>query len=205
MPKEVILIGGGGHSSAVIDVIEAQNRYKINAIFDENPKKIGTLICGYEIKYSTHNFEQMLAESRYFVITIGQIKTPEPRIHWFEKLKSLGAKFPIIISPFAHVSSHANVAEGSVVMHGAIVNARASVGKNCIINSKALVEHDVKIGAHSHVSTSAVVNGNCVVGRKVFIGSNAVLKQGVRIADECIVAMGTKIFEDINSIGTVFN
>ena len=27
-------------------------------------------------------------------------------------------------------------------MHGAIVNAGARVGKNCIINSKSLIEHD---------------------------------------------------------------
>ena len=37
-------------------------------------------------------------------------------------------------------------------MHGAIVNACAQIGKNVIINSMALIEHDVHIGNHCHIN-----------------------------------------------------
>ena len=33
-------------------------------------------------------------------------------------------------------------------MHHAIVNANTSIGDNCIINSKALIEHDCSISNH---------------------------------------------------------
>jgi UDP-3-O-[3-hydroxymyristoyl] glucosamine N-acyltransferase len=33
------------------------------------------------------------------------------------------------------------------------------VGRNCIINTKALVEHDAIIEDHCHISTGAIVNG----------------------------------------------
>ena len=31
--------------------------------------------------------------------------------------------------------------------------------KNCIINNKALIEHDAIIGDHCHIATGAIING----------------------------------------------
>ena len=44
-------------------------------------------------------------------------------------------------------------------MHQALINTNARVGRNCIINTKALIEHDAIIEDNCHVSTVAVVNG----------------------------------------------
>ena len=54
-------------------------------------------------------------------------------------------------------------------MHGAIVNAGATIQKNCIINSNALIEHDCSIGENCHISTGAVVNGHTWIGDNSFI------------------------------------
>ena len=62
-----------------------------------------------------------------------------------------GFKFPSIISPLAYVSNQAKIGEGTIVMHEPIVNA-GIVGKNCIINSKSLIEYDAVIGNNSVVS-----------------------------------------------------
>ena len=43
------------------------------------------------------------------------------------------------------------------------MNAGSVVGKNCIINNKVLIEHDVKIHDHCHISTGAIINGNCEI------------------------------------------
>ncbi|NBW65512.1 acetyltransferase, partial [bacterium] len=58
-------------------------------------------------------------------------------------------------------------------MHGAVVNASATVGENCIINNLALVEHDAEIGAHTHLSTGSRINGAVRVGTGSFVGSGA--------------------------------
>ena len=42
-------------------------------------------------------------------------------------------------------------------MRSTIVNAGARVGKNCIINSKSLIEHDAVIGNNSHVSNQGLL------------------------------------------------
>ena len=40
------------------------------------------------------------------------------------------------------------------------------IGKNCIVNNKSLIEHDVVIGNHCHISTGAIINGNVRIGDK---------------------------------------
>jgi UDP-3-O-[3-hydroxymyristoyl] glucosamine N-acyltransferase len=53
------------------------------------------------------------------------------------KLKSLNLNLPIIKSPISYVSKHSVIGEGTIIMHGAIVNAGAKVGVNCILNTQS--------------------------------------------------------------------
>ena len=87
---------------------------------------------------------------------------------------------------------------GSIVMHGAIVNAGAKVGNNCIINTLALLEHDAVIGDHCHISTGAILNGGVNVGTGSFIGSGCVLKEGLSIGKDCLVGIGLTVRHTLN-------
>lgn len=194
--KNILLIGGGGHCKACIDVIEADGLYKIVGIIDV-PKKKGQLVLGYSIIGHDENIEKFLKKTNNVLITVGQIKTPSLRIILFDKVKEAGGHFPVIISPKAHVSKNATVEEGTIIMHGAIVNADAIINKNCIINNLALIEHEVVIGNHVHVSTGAIINGGCKIGDRCFIGSGTVINQGVKLCNDVILGSGSLVRKDI--------
>ena len=49
----------------------------------------------------------------------------------------------------------------------------SEVGKNCIINSKSLIEHDAVIGNNSHVSTRATLNGEVKLGYNSFVRTHS--------------------------------
>ena len=125
------------------------------------------------------------------LITIGQIKTSEPREKLYRYAKEAGAEMPTVVSPRAYLSRHAKVGSGTTVMHEAIVNCSAEIGENCIINTKALVEHDAKIGNHTHIATGAFVNGGAQIGQRCFIGSGAVIHNDIDIGDGCLIGAGT--------------
>ena len=170
--KKIILVGAGGHCKSCIDVIEQAGTFQIAGIVDV-PEKLHQEILGYEITATDDDLPHLVNEYENFLITLGQIKSPEKRIRIFQTLKNLGAKFPVIISPLAYVSIHAQVEDGTIVMHHALINAGAHIGKNCIINTKALVEHDAVICDHCHIATGAIINGGVKAGSGIFFGSNA--------------------------------
>jgi sugar O-acyltransferase (sialic acid O-acetyltransferase NeuD family) len=178
--EQIILVGGGGHCTSCIDVIEQENRFSIEGIIDV-PSKIGTANLGYRTIGNDEDLPEIIKQFRYFLITVGHISSPDTRIRLFNQVLQKGGGFPVIISPYAYVSKHSTIGDGTIIMHHAIVNAGARIGKNCIINSKALVEHDAEIGDHCHISTGAVINGNVKVGKNTFFGSGATSKQSVEI------------------------
>lgn len=188
--KKIYLVGGGGHCVSCIDVIESVGQFTIVGIFDTEEKK-GQTVLGYPILGGDAEISKYVNSDAEFLITVGQIKTSEVRKKIAKHLTSLNAKFATVISAKAYVSKHAKVKPGTIVMHGALVNAGASVGEHCIINTKALIEHEVKIEDFCHVSTGAIVNGNVVVKESVFLGSQAVTLQGITIAAETVIPAGS--------------
>jgi len=201
MSKEIILIGGGGHCKACIDVIETENKFKVAGIIDVK-EKLGQKVLNYKVIGCDEDLSELVKNYRYFLITMGQIKNADRRKEIFQQLSELDTSFPVIVSPLAYVSQYAFINQGTIIMHKAIVNADAKVGNNCIINTSALIEHDTNIGNHCHISTGAIVNGNSLIEDEVFIGSNAVIANNLTIAKNAIVGAGSVVVKSINQKGT---
>jgi len=178
---EILLIGGGGHCHSVIDVIEQENKFTIAGIIDKK-ELVGQKVLGYEIIASDDDLPNLFENYKNAIVTVGQIKSNTLRVKLFNTIKDIGYNLPIIISPFAYISKHSFIDEGTIIMHNALINAGVKIGKNCIINSKALVEHDSTVEDYCHVSTAAVINGGVTVKENTFFGSNATSKEYVEIS-----------------------
>jgi len=190
MKEDIILIGGGGHCNACIDVIEQEGRFRIIGILDL-PVLVGTRIMNYDIIGTDDDFPRMSKKVSNYLITVGQIKSPEKRISLFKMVKAMNVRLVTIVSPLAYIATSAKIGEGSIIMHHALVNANANIGLNCIINSKCLIEHDAIIGSHCHISTGAIINGNAEVGEETFFGSGAVAVHGSKIPSRSFIKAGS--------------
>ncbi|MBU3601772.1 NeuD/PglB/VioB family sugar acetyltransferase [Polynucleobacter sp. AM-25C3] len=198
-PK-LILVGAGGHAHSCIDVIERHGHFQIAGLVGlPEQRDAQHLEYGYAVIGTDSDLSCLAKTYQYALITIGQIQSAEHRIRLYQQVRQLGYQLPIIISPTAHISSHATLGVGTIVMHGAIVNAGASVGNNCIINSRALIEHDARVEDHCHISTGAILNGDVTVGSGSFIGSGSIIKQGIVIGGDCLVGMGLGVRYDLTN------
>lgn len=200
--EKIILVGGGGHCASCIDVIEQEQRFEIVGIIDTADRK-GTTLLGYPVIGCDEEIPRLAETCRNFLITLGQIRSPQRRIALFFRLEELGANIPAIISPQAYVSQHATVGRGTIVMHNAIVNANACIGINGILNSRCLIEHDARIGDNCHISTGAIVNGGTQVAKDTFIGSGTVLRDNIRIGPGTLVGAGLRIMRDLPKESTI--
>lgn len=188
--KDILLIGGGGHCKAAIDVIEQEGLFNIIGIIDKQ-EKLGENVLKYEIIGDDSELLLLLKSCKNALITIGQIKSPHPRLKLFNKLLKLGFKLPTIISPRAYISKHSNIGIGSIIMHDAVISAGVEIGDNCIINTKSIIEHGSNIKNHCHISTNAVINGEVILGEGSFIGSGAVTKECITIENNFFAKAGS--------------
>jgi sugar O-acyltransferase (sialic acid O-acetyltransferase NeuD family) len=191
----ILLVGAGGHAVSCIDVIEQQGEFTVAGLIGSG-SEVGSTVLGYPVIGTDEELPSLVARYGAALIAVGQIRTSELRIRLFELLVRLGSQTPTIVSPRAYVSRHAKLGAGTIVMHGALVNAAASIGRNCIVNSNALIEHHATIADHCHISTATVVNGEVAIGAGTFVGSNSEIRQGVRIGDRCVIGMGQRVLTD---------
>ena len=184
---QLILVGGGGHCRSCIDVIEQEGRFEIAGIVERSPHGETDDGMGYAVLGTDDDLSDVKKRYNYALVTVGQIKTPEPRMRLYQLLKKFKFFLPAIVSPAAYVSRHASIGEGTIVMHQALVNAGARVGSNCIINTKALLEHDAVVEDHCHIATGAIVNGEVSIGAGSFFGSAAVSKQCISVPPKSFI------------------
>ena len=199
---ELLLIGAGGHCRSCIDLISCIPDFGIAGVVDRDGSD-SKEVMGHSIIGTDSKLEVLLEKFNQVHITVGQIKTPKIRINLFNRAKSYGAEFPVLVSPSAYLSQTAKIEEGTVLMHLSIVNSSAQIGKNCIINNKALIEHDSIVGSHCHISTGALVNGGVVIEDGCFVGSGAILHEGVKVGADSIIGAGQIVKNDITA-NTVF-
>lgn len=200
MKDNIVLLGGGGHCKSCIEIIEAQARYKIAGIVDLKGK-VGNTVLSYKVIGHDEELPELIKKYRNFAVTLGQVKEADLRVKKFEFLEKMGASFPVIISPFALISKHSSLGEGTIVFHGVKVNAGAKIGRNCIINTGAIIEHDAVIEDHCHISTGAVVNGECLIKRGVMVGSGAVLSNNITIARNSVIGAGAVVVKNVEEKG----
>ena len=72
-------------------------------------------------------------------------------------------------------------------MAGAVINSDTKIGKGCIVNTGASVDHDGIIDDFVHISVGAHVAGNVHIGLKTWIGAGAIVLNNLSICDNCIV------------------
>jgi acetyltransferase EpsM len=96
-----------------------------------------------------------------------------------------------ILSPFC------KIAEGTMVFHGAIVQAQATIGKHVIVNTGARIDHDCLIGDFAHIAPSATLCGTVQVGEGTLIGAGAVVIPGIRIGKWAVVGAGSVVTKDV--------
>ena len=188
--KKLILVGGGGHCKSVIDVAESAG-FQIQGILDI-PENVGKKVLDYSIVGTDDQIPDYVNDA-VFIVTVGHIKDAALRIKLHQKIVDAGGTLATVIASTAHISKYAQIGEGSVIMHHAVVNADAIIGRGCIINTFANIEHDAKIGNYCHISTGAMINGNCVVGNETFFGSQSVMVNGIEITSGCVIGAGSLI------------
>ena len=178
----MILYGASGHGKVIIDILEANNT-PIDYIVDDNPQV--NEVLGYEVRRNTGSYDEA-------IISIGAAEIRRKIVESIDV-----KKYPVAMHPTAVVSPRAKIGEGTVVMHGAIIQTCVEIGKHCIINTGASVDHECRIGDYVHIAPHATLSGDVEVGDGTWVGAGAVVKQCIRIGRNCMIGAGAIVVKDV--------
>lgn len=196
--KKIVLVGGGGYCSSVLDSIIKKGEYEPVCITDY--VDIGKELLGVKVIGDDNMLDELYNSGiEYAFITVGSVGNPIIRIKIEENLRKIGFKIPSIIDSSAIVSANAIIEDGVFIWKGAIVNASAIIKKNAIINTGAIIEHDCIIGEFAHIDPGSTVSGATIIGDNSQIGAGAVVIEGIKVSKNCIVGAGSVIIRDIES------
>ena len=85
----------------------------------------------------------------------------------------------------------------AVVMQGGIIQACTQIGRHCIVNTGASIDHECVIGDFAHISPRVTLCGNIHVGEGTWIGAGTVVIPGVKIGKWSIIGAGSVVDKDI--------
>ena len=197
MHKKVIIIGAGGHAKVIADIIEKSGD-EIVGFLDDN-KEIGTTIINeYKVIGDLNNRFTMAVtkENLEFIIAIGDNKKREEISH------SPNLKFYTAIHPSAQIGLDVEIQEGTVIMANACINSSAKIGKHCIINTGAIIEHDNIIEDFVHISPNVALGGTVKIGESTHVGIGSIVKNNITICKNCTIGAGAVVVKNIIEEGT---
>ncbi|WP_040372341.1 acetyltransferase, partial [Peribacillus psychrosaccharolyticus] len=136
MKNKLLIIGASGHGKVVADIALKMNKWKSVAFLDDNENIESTM--GIEVIGKSSEAVKYLKNSDIFVgVGNNNIREKIQR-----KLEAEGASIPIIIHPTSVIGNQVELSSGIVVMAGAVINCCSKIGKGCIINTGATIDHD---------------------------------------------------------------
>lgn len=182
----MLLYGGSGHAKVIWDCLQAQG-ITVNGVFDDNPHLRFLPIIPFLGAYQAH-----LLSDEMLIVAIGSNAVRKQLCSHIRHPFGQAVHPSAIVSPFVQ-----SVGDGTVVLHNAVLQINSLIGRHCIINTSANVDHDCILGDFVHLSPNATLCGNVTVGEGTHIGASATVLPGVRIGQWCVIGAGSVVTRDV--------
>lgn len=184
------VFGAGGHAKVVIDIAE-RSGHRITAVVDDD--KIGQNFMGYDVIREEDALASSVNEG---VIAIGD--------NWIRKkvADKIQARVPsfrfiTLTHPSAQIGRDCAIGDGTVVMAHATVNPATTIGRQCIINTRASLDHDNRIGDFASIAPGVVTGGGCEIGDFAAVSIGSVLIHRVHVGAQTVVGAGSVVVKSL--------
>ena len=190
-PVKLVLIGAGEHALVVAEAVCSRpDLWEPWGFLDVAPSERAAARLGLRWLGDDDEGRRLAAtEDLRFILAIGP-GNRDRRRELVLRYKAAGARFATVVHAAAQVSPSAELAAGVLVGCGAIVNGGAHVEAHCLINTGAIVEHDVTVGRLSTVGPGAVIGGGAVIEAETVLGLGCRIRDHVRVGHGAVIGMG---------------
>lgn len=192
--ESVVIWGASGHAKVVADAVRLEGRFQLVGFLDDvdpQPRRF----LGLPVFGGAEALSRLRGDGvTHVVFGFGNC---DARLKLSEVAKREGFSLATVIHPKAVVASDVTIGEGTVVFAGAVVNPGSTIGANVIINTRASVDHDCVIDDGAHICPGTTIGGGVRVGIAAWLGIGSTVKDHVTIGASALVGAGSVVVSDI--------
>jgi len=199
----IVLLGGGGHASDVLCVIEA---LAASAGADhgdvDGPVYVADDAWQFPERFEDRAVEVKLVESIEAGIPLGlhvsAVGFPGGRQAVAELASQAGGvAAPPLVHPDASIGAGVITGDGVVVMGQTWISAKVELGQHTHVGYGATIGHDSQLGSWCSVMPGACIGGDVVIEDGVLVGANATVLQGVTVGEGAQIGAGATVINDV--------
>ena len=171
------IYGKGGHAKVINSILWNKHPHQINFYDDEDFDSQEGL---WVIAIGNNSDRKRIAEE-----VLGEIE------------------YAKIIAESALVQN-IEIGEGSQSLHRSVIQVGTQIGKHCIVNTAASIDHDCILGDFTFIGPNSTLCGGVRVGEGSFIGAGATILPYVRIGKNCTIGAGAVVTKNIEDGVTAY-
>jgi len=193
----IVLYGGGGHGRVLIDLLRAQDTYRLVGVVDDYLSP-GDDVLGVPVLGGPEVLAELRSQGVALAVNgIGGIGRIQSRIDIFDRLAAAKLSCPALVHPAALVEPSATLAAGVQVLALAYVGSAADVGFGSLLNTAAVVSHDCVLGRYANVSPGGLLAGEVRLGDRAMVGMGATVNVGVAVGEGALIGNSAVVKADV--------
>ena len=198
MKSKYVIVGAGGHAKSVADAILSTGDI---VSFFEDSKIAGQSIFGIPVVSSLEEIQQL--DSYFLAISIGNNFIRQ------KVMQDYALKYPnLILKPVVHAKAYVSplsvVGIGSVALAQSNIGPNTTIGKGCVVNSCASIDHDSQMDDFSSLGPGATLGGSTFVGYRSAVCIGASVKHGISIGSDCVLGAMSYLDKDMANLITAY-
>ena len=200
MHNDLIIIGSGGHSNSIIEVIEEAKIYDNIYFVDDNYKKLKNL-SNRKFLGKVSDLKKFKKYSSSVFVAMGDNNIRECII---KKVLDYDFKLINVISNTSVVSSSVRLSKGIFIGKSCVINANTKIGKGSIINTNSSIDHDCKIGNFCHIAPGCLLLGGVKISNNTFLGARTTVLNNVSIGQKSKIGAVSLVNKNLNKFSVGF-
>jgi sugar O-acyltransferase (sialic acid O-acetyltransferase NeuD family) len=182
LPNQVLIYGAGDFGRLIRNILRHSDFSFAGFISD--------LQTGPEVLGPFESVRNRCDPGEYAVVIGVGYADLKNRWTLFERVKACGYQVPALVHPRACVCESARVAEGCILMAGALVDFNSRLQELVVLWPGSIVSHDSAIGQNTFLSPGAIVCGFSEVGSNCFVGAGATVVDRLKVPDNSFIKAG---------------
>lgn len=199
--KPIYLVGCGGHGRVVLDAL-LRCGTSVAGIIDPGLTP-GACVDGVVVLGGDECLAALDPKAAALCIGVGVMPGKGRRAELFSSLQNRGFELVAVAHPSAIIASRHRFGAGVQLLAGVVLQTGVSLGDNVIVNTRASVDHDCVIERHVMIGPGAVLCGEVSVAPAAYIGAAAVLLPGVRVGPQAVIGAGSVVTDSVAAGATV--